>query len=54
MNHGHMKFGVEIHYKHTHDNVAKHCFEVKNYKRGNNANFVGMSDNVIHIECVMP
>jgi len=54
MNHGHMKFGMEIHYKHTHGNVTKHCFEVKNNKRGTDANFVGMSDNVILIECVMP
>jgi hypothetical protein len=54
MNHWHMKFGMEIHYKHTHDNVTKHCFEARNYKPGNDANFAGTSDNVIPIECVMP
>jgi len=53
MNLGHMKFGMEIHYKHTHDNVTQ-CFEEKNYKRGNDANFVGMPDNVIFIEGVIP
>jgi hypothetical protein len=51
MNHWHMKSRMEIHHKHTHDNVTKHYLEAKNY---NDANFVGMSDNVILIECVMP
>jgi hypothetical protein len=53
MTHWHMKFGMEIRNKHTHD-VTKRCFEAKNYKPGIDANFVGMSDYVILIECVMP
>jgi hypothetical protein len=43
MNHWHMKFGMEIHHKYPHDSVTKHCFEAKNYKPGNDANFVGIS-----------
>lgn len=45
---------MELYLKHTDDNVTKHCLEAKNYKPGNDANFVGMSDNVILIVCVMP
>jgi len=54
MNHWHMKLGMETHLKRTHDNVRKHCFEAKNYKPGKDANFVGMSNNAIPIECVLP